>query len=59
MTPCRRSTRRRAEAGTRGIRVIPGVEITAVDDGRDVHMLAYFVDHHDEALLRFLTRQRG
>jgi len=47
------------EAGTRGIRVIPGVEITAVDDGRDVHMLAYFVDHHDEALLRFLTRQRG
>jgi predicted metal-dependent phosphoesterase TrpH len=42
-----------------GIRVIPGVEITTVDANRDVHMLAYFVDHHDEALIQFLSRQRG
>jgi predicted metal-dependent phosphoesterase TrpH len=42
-----------------GIRVIPGVEITTVDANRDVHMLAYFVDHHDETLIQFLSRQRG
>jgi hypothetical protein len=46
-------------AVARGIRVVPGVEITAVHDERDVHMLAYFVDHHDEAFVGFLTRQRG
>jgi predicted metal-dependent phosphoesterase TrpH len=48
-----------AHANEQGLRVVPGVEITAVDDGRDVHMLGYFVDHHDEALVRFLGRQRG
>lgn len=48
-----------ALAGARGIRVIPGVEITAVDDGRDVHLLAYFIDHLDDALVTFLGRQRG
>jgi 3',5'-nucleoside bisphosphate phosphatase len=48
-----------APANERGLRVVPGVEITAVDDGRDVHMLGYFVDHHDEALVQFLSRQRG
>jgi 3',5'-nucleoside bisphosphate phosphatase len=48
-----------ARANERGLRVVPGVEITAVDDGRDVHMLGYFVDHHDEALVQFLSRQRG
>lgn len=47
------------EASARGLRVVPGVEITAVDEGRDVHMLGYFLDHHDEVLIQFLTRQRG
>ena len=47
-----------ALARGRGIRVVPGVEVTAVDEGRDVHMLAYFVDHHDETFLAFLRRQR-
>lgn len=41
------------------IRVIPGVEITAVEAARDVHLLAYFVDHRDETFLSFLARQRG
>ena len=27
-----------------GIRVIPGIEITSIDDGRDVHMLGYLFD---------------
>ncbi len=42
----------------RGIRVVPGTEITAVDDGRDVHMLAYFVDHADDTLGALLATQR-
>jgi predicted metal-dependent phosphoesterase TrpH len=41
------------------MRVVPGIEITAVDDGRDVHMLAYFIDHSDEALGAFLSKQRS
>ncbi len=45
-------------AGTHGIRVVPGIEITAVDDGRDVHMLAYFIEHHDAELQTFLAAQR-
>lgn len=43
----------------RGIRVVPGLEITAVDGGRDVHMLAYSIDHTDGALGAFLATQRG
>jgi len=42
-----------------GVRVVPGTEITAVDEGRDVHMLAYFIDHHDPTLAAFLARQRS
>jgi predicted metal-dependent phosphoesterase TrpH len=48
-----------SEAAVRAIRVIPGIEVTAVDEERDVHMLAYFVDHHDTALTEFLGQQRG
>lgn len=46
-------------AAPHGIRVVPGVEITSVHEERDVHMLAYFVDHHDAAFVAFLARQRG
>ncbi|MCC7124147.1 MAG: PHP domain-containing protein [Acidobacteria bacterium] len=45
-------------ADTHGIRVVPGIEITAVDEGRDVHMLAYFIEHHDAGLQAFLGAQR-
>jgi len=38
--------------------VIPGVELSAVHDGRDVHLLGYFVDHTDEALARHLSDLR-
>jgi len=44
---------------TRGMRVVPGMEITAVDNGRDVHILGYFFDHADSSLADFLSRQRG
>jgi 3',5'-nucleoside bisphosphate phosphatase len=42
----------------RGIDAISGIEITAVEDGRDVHMLSYFVDVADAGLAGFLTAQR-
>ena len=45
-------------AAAYGIRVVPGIEVTSVDEGRDVHLLAYFVDHRDAALERFLATQR-
>ncbi|HJU43755.1 MAG TPA: PHP domain-containing protein [Vicinamibacterales bacterium] len=42
-----------------GVRVIPGIEITAVDDGRDVHMLGYFFDPGSGTLATLLERQRA
>jgi len=45
-------------AETAGIRVIPGIEITAVEDHRDVHMLGYFFDPANERLAEFLVSQR-
>ena len=37
----------------------PGIEITAVERGRDVHMLAYFFDRDEAAFGQFLTAQRA
>src|ERR1700741_269180 len=49
-----------AAAGrTRGIEVIAGIEITAVEDGRDGHMLGYCVAPADTQLSTFLARQRS
>jgi hypothetical protein len=42
-----------------GIRVVPGIEVTAVDDGRDVHMLGYFFDPQSETLAAVLEHQRA
>jgi predicted metal-dependent phosphoesterase TrpH len=42
-----------------GIRLIEGVEITAVEGGRDVHMLGYFVDVANRDLREFLSAQRA
>jgi len=49
----------RAVARDTGVELIPGVEISAVDAGRDVHMLAYFIDPDAPALLAFLDSQRA
>jgi 3',5'-nucleoside bisphosphate phosphatase len=46
------------EAARRGVAVVPGIEITAVENGRDVHMLGYFFDPFDENLVQFLVGQR-
>ena len=46
-------------AAERGIETISGIEITAVDEGRDLHVLGYFLDPRNEALDRFLAAQRA
>jgi hypothetical protein len=48
-----------AEAARLAVLAIPGIEITAVDRGRDVHMLAYFFDLTDAGLSQFLVAQRA
>jgi len=42
-----------------GLTLIDGVEVTAVENGRDIHVLGYFVDSSDAALSAFLARQRA
>jgi predicted metal-dependent phosphoesterase TrpH len=49
----------RASAARFGIEVIAGIEITSVHDGKDVHMLGYFIDEYDAALAEFLGLQRA
>jgi predicted metal-dependent phosphoesterase TrpH len=41
-----------------GIELIDGIEITAVHEQRDVHMLGYFINPDDAALNAFLAEQR-
>jgi 3',5'-nucleoside bisphosphate phosphatase len=40
------------------ITFVPGIEVTAVVDGADVHVLGYFVQTNSPALLSFLADQR-
>jgi len=42
-----------------GIELVPGIEISAVADGRDVHVLGYFIDPSSSGLRAFLERQRS
>ena len=51
--------RAQAAAAARGIRFIPGIEITAVENGRDVHVLGYFFDRAHRPLAEFLDGQRA
>ena len=48
-----------AAADRHGLTLVPGIEITAVERGRDVHVLGYFIDPHHAALAEFLVRQRA
>jgi predicted metal-dependent phosphoesterase TrpH len=41
-----------------GIEFVPGIEITAVRENADIHVLGYFVDAASPALQRFLAEQR-
>ena len=49
----------RAAAGEVGIDVVAGIEITAVEAGRDIHILGYFVDPDRAGLAVFLAAQRA
>ena len=46
-------------ARARGIRFVPGIEITSVEDGRDVHVLGYFFDRTHRPFTEFLDAQRA
>jgi hypothetical protein len=45
-------------AAERGIEAVAGIEITAVEDGRDIHVLGYFIDPAERRLTSFLKAQR-
>jgi len=46
-------------ARSRGLEAIVGIEVTAVENGRDVHVLGYFLNPADEPFARFLEAQRA
>lgn len=48
-----------AVASTHGMAFVPGIEITAVQDQRDVHVLGYFIDPSSRRLNEFLEEQRA
>jgi predicted metal-dependent phosphoesterase TrpH len=47
-----------AAAGPLGLTLVPAIEMTAVEHGRDVHVLGYFLDPDDRELGAFLDTQR-
>lgn len=50
------AARKAAEAA--GLELVSGIEISAVSDGRDVHILGYFIDLESPTLQVFLAGQR-
>ena len=47
-----------AACDTAGLEFVTGIEITAVRDEADVHVLGYFLDPHSASLRAFLSTQR-
>lgn len=45
--------------GGRPLELVAAIEISAVHDGRDVHVLGYFLDPSSSRLMEFLETQRG
>jgi 3',5'-nucleoside bisphosphate phosphatase len=48
-----------AAAAREGLTCVPGIEITTVHDGHDVHMLGYFLDTDSPGLVALLQRIRA
>jgi hypothetical protein len=48
-----------AHAAAAGMRFVPGIEITAIENGADVHVLGYFLDPDSPRLAAFLAAQRS
>lgn len=46
-------------AAASGIAFVPGIEITAVHEGRDVHVLGYFIESGSPVFAEFLEGQRA
>jgi len=46
-------------AAAAGVRLVPGIEITAVHNGRDVHVLGYWFEPASSELLQFLADSRA
>jgi predicted metal-dependent phosphoesterase TrpH len=49
----------RSAAALAGVEAISGIEVTAVEQRRDVHVLGYFIDPNDPTLAAFLETQRA
>jgi 3',5'-nucleoside bisphosphate phosphatase len=49
----------REAAAAHGLRLVNGIEVTAVERGWDVHVLGYFIDPENPELERFLDAQRA
>jgi predicted metal-dependent phosphoesterase TrpH len=48
------------EEGARiGIDVVPGVEISTVANGQDIHVLGYYIDYENDSFLRRLEQLRN
>ena len=47
----------RAAAGT-GLEVIPGTELSCIYEGKEIHIIGLFIDHHSPELVRALTQLR-
>jgi predicted metal-dependent phosphoesterase TrpH len=48
-----------AAAARHGIRLVTGIEITAVEAARDIHVLGYFIDPQFSPFIDFLRGQRA
>lgn len=48
----------RQSALAAGLDFVPGVEITTKHEGRDVHLLGYFIDPHNEQFVSYLDENR-
>jgi predicted metal-dependent phosphoesterase TrpH len=46
-------------AAARGVTVVPGIEITSVLDGKDLHVLGYYLDPRAPALAALLQAQQS
>ena len=47
-----------AEAEGKDLEIIPGIELTAQHEGQEIHILGYFLDYRDNALLNKLVSLR-
>lgn len=49
----------RPEAARLGVELVSGVELTAVREGREIHILGYYFDDQDKQLVEATTRLRA